>query len=345
MASDHALARARLTAQGLAGAPARTVGEVAERLLAIQAQDQRGFRLAVRARSRGLTAADVDRALTDERSVVVSWLNRGTLHLVPAADYWWLHRLTTPSLAAGNRRRLGQEGVSPAQAERGVKVVMDAVRADGPQTRGQLGERLDRAKVPTARQALVHVLFAAALADDLVRGPVVGNEQAFVSAADWLGPPPQPLDEDEALGRLARRYLGGHAPATAEDLAQWAGITVGRARRGLAAAGTVPARRPAALPSPKLLGPFDPLLHGWASRRLFLGDAQGVVTSNGIFRPSALVDGRVVATWGLAGGVVTVSPFGRLTKAHTAALSEEAAAVLAFLGLPPRPPVIGPGPA
>ena len=43
----------RLTAQGLTGPPARGPVEVARRLLAIQAQDARGARLAVRARTRG----------------------------------------------------------------------------------------------------------------------------------------------------------------------------------------------------------------------------------------------------------------------------------------------------
>ncbi len=78
--------RARLTAQLLAGAPARDPVAVAERLLAIQGQDPRGARLAVRARTEGLTAADVDRALTDDRSLLITWLNRGTLHLVRSED-------------------------------------------------------------------------------------------------------------------------------------------------------------------------------------------------------------------------------------------------------------------
>src|ERR687885_3050523 len=94
----------RLTAQLLAGRPARDPLAVVERLLAVQAQDPRGARLAIRARSRGLTAADVDRALTDERSLLITWLNRGTLHLVRSEDYPWLQTLTTPPLAAQSRR-------------------------------------------------------------------------------------------------------------------------------------------------------------------------------------------------------------------------------------------------
>lgn len=62
----------RLTAQMLARSPARDPVDVAERLLAIQAQDLRGARLAIRARSSGLTSAGVDRAMTDERSLLVT---------------------------------------------------------------------------------------------------------------------------------------------------------------------------------------------------------------------------------------------------------------------------------
>ena len=48
-------------------------------LLAVQAQDPRGARLAIRARTTGLTAADIDRRSTTA-ALVISWLNRGTLH-------------------------------------------------------------------------------------------------------------------------------------------------------------------------------------------------------------------------------------------------------------------------
>src|SRR6266508_313633 len=111
--------RERLTTQLLAGPRAPDPVAVTERLRAVQAQDARGARLAVRARTAGLTAADVDRALTEERSLVVTWLNRGTLHLVRSEDYPWLHALTTPPLFTANARRLAEEGVPPADAERG----------------------------------------------------------------------------------------------------------------------------------------------------------------------------------------------------------------------------------
>jgi hypothetical protein len=103
----------RLTAQLLAGPPARGPEAVVRRLLAVQGQDPRGARLAIRARSRRLSAADVDRALTDDRSLLITWLNRGTLHLVCREDYGWLHALTAPRHLAGNARRLAEPGRTP----------------------------------------------------------------------------------------------------------------------------------------------------------------------------------------------------------------------------------------
>jgi hypothetical protein len=332
----------RLTAQLLAGEPARDPGAVAERLLAVQGQDPRGFRLAVRARTSGLSAADVDRALTEERSLVVSWLNRGTLHLVRSEDYPWLQALTAPPLFTANARRLAQEGVAPDAADRAVAAVERALADDGPLTRDELGERVASAGVRTEGQALVHVLMLACLRGLAVRGPVVEGRHAYALVRDWLGEP-GPVDRDRALAELARRYLAGHGPAGERDLARWAGLPLRDARAGLRAiaseldqsedgladlAGRPP---PADLPGPRLLGAYDPVLLGWTSREPLLGDHRARVTVEGLFRPFALVRGRAAATWSLRGGEVLLEPFGRLSPRDAAALDDEAADVVRFL--------------
>jgi Winged helix DNA-binding domain len=341
--ADRAVTAERCAAQLLSGDPAGSAEEVARRLLAVQAQDPRGARLAVRARSAGLSAADVDSALA-RGSLVVSWLNRGTLHLVCAEDYWWLHPLTTPQVRAGNARRLGQEGVPPGDAERAVTTVRDALAADGPLTRSQLRERVAAAGVRTEGQALVHILLLASIRGLIVRGPVAGRDQAFVLVRDWLGAPPAALGREAALGELARRYLAGHAPATDRDLARWAGIGLRDARLGLARCGAVqradglaelpgnPRRAVAALPPPRLLGAFDPLLLGWASRDPITGPHRHIVTVNGLFRPFALVDGRAVATWTINAGQVVLTPFAVLDPKTQAVLNTDAADVTRFLG-------------
>ncbi|HEV2923093.1 MAG TPA: winged helix DNA-binding domain-containing protein [Solirubrobacteraceae bacterium] len=332
----------RLTAQLLAGPPARDPVEVTSRLLAVQAQDPRGARLAIRARSAGLTAADVDRALTLDRSLVITWLNRGTLHLVAHEDYWWLHALTTPPLLTGNARRLAQEGVTPQSAERGVAAIERALADEGPLSREQLRERIAAAGVRTEGQALIHVLMLSCLRGLAVRGPMVEGRHAYVLVRDWLGRP-QPVDRELALGELAHRYLAGHGPAEDRDLARWSGLPLRDVRAGLGAIASELreqddglldlARRPAPaeLPPPLLLGAFDPLLLGWCSREALLGANRSIVTVNGLFRPFALVRGRAVATWSIAGDEVTLKPFAPLAPEDRTELDSQARDVVRYL--------------
>lgn len=332
----------RFSAQDLAGPPARDPVAVAERLLAVQGQDPRGARLAIRARTEGLTAGDVDRAFSDERSLLITWLNRGTLHLVRSEDYPWLHALTTPPLQASATRRLAQEGVSPDAAERGVATIERALGEEGPLDRIQLRERLTTAGVPTGGQALIHLLFLASLRGVVVRGPMAGAQHAYVRVEDWLGPS-RPVDRDAALAELARRYLVGHAPADDRDLAKWAGLPLRDARTGLAAIAPELVERDDGLvhlaahppigeiPPPRLLGAFDPVLLGWTSREGILGPHTHIVTRNGMFHPFAMVDGRAVATWRLNRGKVTIEPLGRIARKATAALEADAADVERFM--------------
>jgi len=297
--TERSLLAARLAAQLLSGPPAADVVKATRHLLAVQAQDPRGARLALRVRTAGGYASDIDRALTCERSLIITWVNRGTLHLIAAEDEALLHALTTPQLRSSSDRRLRQEGVTPGGQERGVAAIVKALGNHGPMTRAQLRSTLEAARVPVAGQALVHILFRATLEGLIIRGPVVGGDHAFALVADWLGERPK-IDRDGALAELARRYLAGHGPADERDLAKWAQLPLRDARAGLTAiaseleqraGGLIDLRRDGLppLPPPRLLGPFDPLLLGWRSRELVLDHPPEVVTVNGIIKAIALV--------------------------------------------------------
>ncbi|HEX2103129.1 MAG TPA: winged helix DNA-binding domain-containing protein [Solirubrobacteraceae bacterium] len=354
---DAAELRGRRAAAQLLHRPAGLgAADVVRALLAVQAQHARAARLALRARTEGLTAAAVDAALSDERSLVAGWLARGTLHLVASEDYAWLLGLTAPGRVAGSERRLRQEGVSAADAERAVAIVERALEADGPLTRAQLAERLGAAGIRTAGQATPHLLGLAARRGVAVLGPVRDGERAFALTRDWLGAAPElPLTaerRDAALAELARRYLSGHGPAGAADLAAWAGLPLRDARAGLRAIGgelvelagglVDLARRPEPAPgalAPRLLGAFDPYLLGWKDRGLAVPavHAKRVHPGGGILRAVATAGGVAVGTWSArrrAGALaIAVEPFGRLDAGVTAALDREAADVMRFEAL------------
>jgi hypothetical protein len=323
------------------------------RLLAVQAQDLRATRLALRARGKGLSSATVDRALTAERELAVGWLCRGTLHLVRSEDYPWLLGLTARSQAARSRRRLGQEGVSADDADRAVATIERALATDGPLGRPELAERVAARSIRTKGQAMPHLLNLAAVRGAAVLGPVKEGKQLFVLAHDWLGTAPRceltGPDRERALAELARRYLAGHGPATAADLAAWAGLPLREVRAGLGAiaadlvelggelvelagSGRTPGRLPA-----RLLPAFDPYLLGWKNRSFAVParHARRVHPGGGMLRAVATVDGVAVGTWSMRRRDdrvdVEIEPFAALAPTAARALRAEAADVARFM--------------
>jgi hypothetical protein len=286
-----ALRRARAAAQLLGPRADRSPEDVVGGLLAVQAQDLRAARLALRARATGFGASDVDAALEDGR-LVRAWLLRGTLHLVRAEDFGWLWSLCGQRNRAASARRLGQLGVTPEQADRAVHVIAGALDEAGTLTRAQLAERLAAEGIPVEGQATPHLLGRAAM-DGVC---VMCGEQRFRRA-----PSPVPeIDRDEALERLGRRYLAAHAPAEAADLAAWSGLPVRDARRALDLAGPPPDAEPPAGPlPPRLLGMFDEYLLGWRDRSFAVPEqhAKLVHPGGGMLRAVAIDDGLVVGDW------------------------------------------------
>jgi len=324
--------RARFAAQLLAGERARDPVAVAQRLLAVQAQDLVSARLALHARTEGGSAADLDRALTQARTLVIGWLARGTLHLVRREDHWWLHALTTPPLHTATARRLRQTGVEEGAQRRGLRVIESSLAGEGPQTRAQLRERLARARVPTAGRALVHLLIAASLRGIAVRGPMAGREHAYVLARDWLGPAPA-LERDAALAELARRWLAGHGPGGERDLARWAGLPLRDARTGLRAIAGELDERPDGLLA--LRGPRPAPRRGRSCSTAGIRCSSAVRERGWLFaeRPPSLEDflpyayagGRAVATWTRRGAAVTIgTPFIALGSGRRRALERAA---------------------
>jgi hypothetical protein len=290
----------------------------------VQAQDRAAALLAVRAR----TAPGISRETVSASALVRTWAMRGTLHLLTADDLPTALAIFGPLHLARGQRRLTQLGLPPEVAERSTEEVRAILAEHGPLDRHQIAARLRERGVPVAAegQAPIHVVGRAAHAGVLIE---VGDG---LYGPLELGPLP---DRDDALRELARRYALSHAPATSDDFASWSGLPAADVRaawddelrfEGGDEEGGV-----------RLLPAFDEWLLGWRSRELVLppGHARRVAPGGGIIRPVAIAEGRVFATWRLdrRQGVVSLEPFGRVTKSLRAGVEAEVEAISAFLGV------------
>jgi hypothetical protein len=308
----------RLAANGLEPRIRGGVGDVVRRLCGVQAQDAAAARLAIRARTEGLIAADVDAA----PDVVRTWGWRGTLHLLAREDVTWVHSLVAERANRSVASRWRTLGLDDSIYARARAAIVERL-ASGPATRAELREELEAAGVDASGQRLPHLLRRVAF-EGLLQHPL---DDTFVALELDAGPPPR----EQALAELARRHAAGYGPATTADLAAFAGLPMRDARAAVGDGGAAPRAAGGGRGVVRLLGAFDPYLLGYAGRGHVVAPehARKVWPGGGWLHPVVLVDAMAAGTWRLDGGALRVEPFGAVPEEGLAA---EAADVGRFLG-------------
>jgi hypothetical protein len=304
----------RLRAQGLwLPEPADGAAAVVKGIVGVQAQESAAAALSIRARSRGMTAAEVRQALEEERSLVRGWFMRSTLHLVAAEDVGWLLGLLGPLfIRHGERRRL-ELGLDEATCARGIRQMEAALAEGSPLTRGEIAAKLTPHGIRLEGQATIHLIALAVLQGVVCHGPEREGEPTYVLAKEWMAGAGARLAED-VMGELVRRYLAAYGPARPEDLAVWSGLPISEVRPMWQA--YLPALAEVSLegkalwmvqsqvgwldePLPEepvvcLLPRYDTYLLGYQGRELTVAaeHSRRIHPGGGIIHPAVLVDGR-----------------------------------------------------
>lgn len=201
--------RLRVAAQHLHRPKRSSATELVRHLTGVQAQVLSAAGLALRARTEGLTGKRVAEERVRDRSIILTWAMRGTLHLITAEDYGWLVPLVLEPREAHAHRRLRQEGVTAEQSEVAVRSIERMLERHGPLGRSEIAERLGRRGIRTEGQAMAHLLWLAAARRVVCHGPDRGRDQSFVLVRDWLG---EPDVEHAAAGCTAVHPAGTVGP-------------------------------------------------------------------------------------------------------------------------------------
>lgn len=334
----------RLYAQGLVAPRFDSAADVVRHLGGVQSQLYDMASWAVARRTRGLAVADVQAAF-DRGDFVRTHVLRPTWHFVCPEDVHWMLALTAPRirrLVEASGRGLGGSEVLDRSAE-----VIAAALADGePKTRAELGVCLAEAGMPGSGQPLGDLVINAEIGALIANGPMRGKQHTYLPLA------PRAVTEtrDELLAKVARRYAAGHGPFRDKDLAWWAGLTLGDARR----ATTLGELRPldidntrhwtvdepieVEIPAAVLLSNFDEYI-SYArdpdDYARFDGRSDQLMRRSGLL----LIDGLLAGAWGrnvTASTVeITVETGATLTPRIERALADEATAFGTFLNRDP----------
>jgi Winged helix DNA-binding domain len=328
--------------------------EITRAIAGAQSQDKPPGRQQLRVRSRGLTAADVEAARIEERSVIRHWVMRMTVHLFPTEDFGWLAPLFSERIVSWSMRRLEALGLTPSERDRALAAIRKAVRDQGAVTRNEAMAIAERTGIEVDVQRRTHLSVVTVVGGAACIGPDHGRGNTFVDTREWIGEVTTP-GREESLAELGRRYFSAFAPATLRDFAKWAGLPLGECRIGmeLIAGELEPVggsgqalfaprgfdMRVPRGPAVRLLPAFDTYLMGYASRSHAVGEAgeKVILPGGGVLRPTICVDGRFAGTWSQKKSAkrldVTLEPFGELDEAWMPAIESEAAAMARFEGL------------
>jgi hypothetical protein len=331
------LRRTVLARQSLTTRTTRGLPTVLSRVASLQAQYAPSMYIGLWSRVAGFGRDDLTAALGD-RSVVQGTMMRSTIHLAAAVDYWPLNVAIRESRRTWflRQRKANEHEVLAAAAR-----TLAAFEHADVLTRAQL----DDVAAPHGSYVALFV--------DLVRVPPSGTWERrradlFALADQWIGPQPA-IDEAAAWEHLVRHYLSGFGPASAAEIANWAGVKVGtingvvrnmaltrwRAEDG-ALLLDLPELEiaPATTPLPvRFIGTWEALLLVHARRAEILAEADRprlFSTRTPQSFNTFVVDGTVRGTWRLADRRIDVDPWRPLTPAEQAAVDDEAGRLAAF---------------
>lgn len=220
----------RLRRQFVKEADGADAVEVARRLCGVQTQVASSARLAVALRT---GTPDVERPLWQDRTLVKTWLMRGTLHLVPADELagYCAALATLRSWEKGSWQR--GHGVTAAETQAIIEAVPQALSG-----RALTREELVDAVVEVTgdahlREALTSgwgaLLKPLSRLGELCYGPPREGKVTFTTPRAWLPGWPGGLPPYEEAGvEVARAFLGAHGPAAPEMFDTWLFGGVGR---------------------------------------------------------------------------------------------------------------------
>ncbi|MEU1201684.1 winged helix DNA-binding domain-containing protein [Streptomyces sp. NPDC005813] len=339
----RALNRATLDRQLLLRRSPLSAKAAVEHLLGLQAQNVKPPYYALAARLDGFAPQALSRLMADREVVRIVTL-RSTIHTHTADDALTLR----PLVQAARDRELVtfRKGLTGVDLDRLAAVARELVEAE-PRTMKQLREAL-LTDWPDADPFALSI--AARCRLPLVQVTPRGlwgqsGQVALTTAERWLGraAEPAPAPDETVL-----RYLRAFGPASVKDMQTWAGLTrlrevferlrprllVFRDEHGVELFDLPDAPRPDAdTPAPpRFLPEFDNLLLSHADRsRVVPADLKGRSWQGNQAYCTLLVDGFLAGVWKLTEDALVIEPFGTLTSAQRAEVTEEGQRMLGVL--------------
>ncbi len=354
-----------------AASRAGSVVEAAATMVGLHATTPSTVYLSAWARVDGLTRADIDTALYDDRSLVKHLAMRRTLFAFPRDVLAEAIGALGPRITASERTNMLRDlrrSPDVDYPEGWIDTARDAVLTELAGGESLTSTEL-RARLPVLEGSITfgegrswagkshfgpRVLNMLDASGDIVRGPNRLDwhlsRPAWTSMKVWLGETLDAPSVHDGHRALVERWLRTYGPGTETDLVWWLGSTKTAVRAALADLGTVEVdldgggighvlpddlgTDEACEPQAVLLPELDPTTMGFKERAFYLGDhGPEIFDSVGNGGQTAWWDGRIVGGWYRRDdNSIAIHPLEPLPADARRKLDERAEELAAWLG-------------
>lgn len=306
------IANIRLFSQQIAGTKFKSVKEIVGWMGAMQAQDYIMCKWAVGVRLPNSTDKLAESAI-DNGEVIRTHLLRPTWHLVSSDDIYWMLELTAPQIKAVVKFRDKALELTEKIYTKSNNILEKLLRDGHSLLRDELKAHFEKAKIATDENRMSHLLLRAEL-DGIICNGQSNKGKPTYSLLEERVPKTKRLTKEEALAKLGEKYFTSHCPATLQDFIWWSGLSVKDAKRALelikedliseeiesktywfSNSFTISRNKE----SLYLLPAYDEYIISYKDRSAALPkeNHKTTISSNGIFRPVILLNGKVTGLW------------------------------------------------
>jgi hypothetical protein len=307
------ISKLRLASQQITNPTFNTAKDIVSHMGAIQAQDSAMAKWAVGIRLPKSTEETIEDSI-NSGEIIRTHILRPTWHLVAAEDIYWMLELTAPRIKASMNSRRNELKFTPAILNKSNKLIEKVLTASKHATRDELISVLKKAKIVVSDSSAYHLFLWAELEGLICSGPLKNKKSTYALLSERAAMTKK-ISKEEALAKLAKKYFTSHYPTTLGDFTWWSGLSIKEAKQALEQIkpqlvsekiGEATYWMPTDIIIPKekkdaayLLPAFDEFIISYKDRSTILSseEHQKAVSTNGIFRPVIIINGKIAGLW------------------------------------------------
>lgn len=214
----------RLASQQLSKQRYHSPQELVGWMGAMQAQDFGMAKWAIAIRLKDCSEKDIEDAY-NRGDIIRTHIMRPTWHFVTSEDIRWIHQLSSCKVKSASNSLGRNLNIYEKEYTKAYWLFEKSLRDHNYLTKEEIGKILFQKGLTISPQHINRYLMRAE-AEGIICSGALKNKKQTYALFDERVPYREQINREEALARLAKRYMQSHSPATLQDFVWWSGLTI-----------------------------------------------------------------------------------------------------------------------